>query len=248
MSNNPNYHNWNNIQPGQDYTQDAGAVASKTFMTQVFGWMSGALVITALTSYLFGMIPSLTDLLINYETHSLSALGWITMFAPLAFVVLLIAGINRLPFPLLILAWLLYSAVNGMSLSFIFLIYDLGSIGTIFFIAAGMFGIMAVMGWITKADLSGFGRIMMMGLMGIVIASIVNWFMQSSGLYYIISFVGVLVFTGLTAYDVQKLKLIGADMKDSNTAARQSILGALTLYLDFINLFLMLLRLLGNRR
>lgn len=244
--NNQNYHNWNNIQPGQDTSVDAGAVASKTFMTQVFGWMSGALIITALTSYLFGMVPSLTALLINES--GLTILGWIVMFAPLAFVLLLVAGINKLPFPLLIASWLAYSAVTGMSISFIFLIYQLGSIGTVFFIAAGMFGTMAVMGWITKADLSGFGRIMMMGLIGIVIASVVNWFMQSEGLYYIISFVGVLVFTGLTAWDVQKLKQIGAGMTDSNTAARQSILGALTLYLDFINLFLFLLRLLGSRK
>lgn len=246
--NQQNYHNWNNIQPGQDTTQDAGAVASKTFMTQVFGWMSGALIITAITSYLFGMVPSLANLLVNSEGTSFSVLGWIVLLAPLAFVFLLIAGVNKLPFPLLVAAWLTYSAVTGMSLSFIFLVYDLGSIGTVFFIAAGMFGTMAVMGWITKADLSGFGRIMMMGLIGILIASVVNWFMQSEGLYYIISFVGVLVFTGLTAWDVQKLKNIGAGMTDSNTAARQSILGALTLYLDFINLFLFLLRLLGNRK
>lgn len=244
--NNQNYHNWNNIQPGQDTTVDAGAVASKTFMTQVFGWMSGALIITALTSYLFGMVPSLTEMLFN--EYGMTILGWIVMLAPFAFVLLLVMGINKLPFPLLIASWLVYSGVTGMSLSFIFLIYDLGSIGTVFFIAAGMFGTMAVMGWITKADLSGFGRIMMMGFIGIMIASVVNWFMQSEGLYYIISFVGVLVFTGLTAYDVQKLKNIGAGMTDSSTAARQSILGALTLYLDFINLFLFLLRLLGSRK
>ncbi len=243
---NQNYHNWNNIQPGQDTTVDAGAVASKTFMAQVFGWMSGALVITGIMSYIFGMVPSLTALLFN--EYGMTVLGWIVMFAPLGFVLLLVAGVNKMPFPLLVISWMVYSAVTGMSLSFIFLIYDLGSIGTVFFIAAGMFGTMAVMGWITKADLSGFGRIMMMGLIGIVIASVVNFFMQSEGLYYIISFVGVLVFTGLTAYDVQKLKNIGAGMTDSNTAARQSILGALTLYLDFINLFLFLLRLLGNRK
>lgn len=243
---NPNYHNWNNIQPGQDYTQDAGAVASKAFMTQVFGWMSGALIITAIAAYLFGNVPSLTRLLAD-ET-GFTVLGWVVMFAPLGLVFLLVMGVNKMPFPLLITSWLLYSAVNGMSLWFIFAYYDLGSISTVFLIAAGMFGTMAVMGWITKADLSGFGRIMMMGLIGIVIASLVNFFMQSNTLSYIISFVGVAVFTGLTAYDVQKLKQIGAAQSDSNTAARQSILGALTLYLDFINLFLFLLRLLGGRK
>lgn len=242
---NQNYHNWNQMQT--DTTSvDSGAVASKSFMTQVFGWMAGALVVTGLTSFLFGMVPALTEMLFN-ET-GMTILGWIVLFAPIGFVILLVAGVNKMPFPLLVLSWLVYSAVNGMSLSFIFLIYDLGSIGTVFFIAAGMFGTMAVMGWITKADLSGFGRIMMMGLVGIVIASVVNLFMQSEGMSYIISFIGVLVFTGLTAYDVQKLKQIGAAQSDSNTAARQSILGALTLYLDFINLFLFLLRLLGNRK
>lgn len=249
--NNQNYHNWNNIQPGQDTSVDAGAVASKTFMTQVFGWMSGALIITAITSYLFAFVPQLTELIFKSyqgEVVGFNITGWIVMFAPILFVVLIVAGVNRLPFPLLIGAFLLYSALTGMSLSVLFFRYELGSIGTVFFIAAGMFGTMAVMGWITKADLSGFGRIMMMGLIGIVIASVVNWFMRSDGLSYIISFVGVLVFTGLTAWDVQKLKNIGAGMTDSNTAARQSILGALTLYLDFINLFLFLLRLLGNRK
>lgn len=244
--NNQNYHNWNQMQTNTTST-DAGAVASKTFMTQVFGWMSGAMVITALTSYLFGMVPELTELLFDYES-GMTILGWIVMFAPLAFVLLIMAGINKMPFPLLVGSFLLYSAVNGMSFSFIFLIYDLGSIGSTFLIAGGMFAVMAVMGWITKADLSGFGRIMMMGLIGIVIASIVNMFMRSEGMSYIISFIGVAVFTGLTAYDVQKLKQLGATQSDGSTAARLSILGALTLYLDFINLFLFLLRLLGNRK
>ena len=111
-----------------------------------------------------------------------------------------------------------------------------------------MFGTMAIMGYITKADLSGFGRIMMMGLIGIIIASVVNMFMQSEGMNYIISFIGVAVFTGLTAYDVQKLKQLGATQTDGTTAAKLSIMGALTMYLDFINLFLFLLRLLGNRK
>lgn len=245
MSNNTNYNNWNQMQTDTT-TMDAGAVASKTFMTQVFGWMSGALIITALTSYLFGMVPELTSLLIS-ET-GFTVLGWIVMFAPLAFVLLISTGVNRMPFPLLVLSFLVYSAITGMSLSFIFLVFELGSIGATFLVAAGMFGTMAVMGFITKADLSGFGRIMMMGVIGIIIASVVNFFMQSEGLYYIISFVGVALFTGLTAYDVQKLKMIGAQAGDGQAAARLSIMGALTLYLDFINLFMFLLRIMGSRK
>jgi uncharacterized protein len=248
--NNQNYHNWNQMQTNTTQV-DAGAVASKTFMTQVFGWMSGALIITALTSYLFGMVPELTSLL--YETFDgklvgFKGLGWIVMFAPLAFVFLISFGFEKLSTPVLIASFLAYAAVTGMSLSTIFLRYDLGSIGATFFIAAGMFGTMAVMGWITKADLSGFGRIMMMGLIGLAIAMTVNFFLHSSGLRYVISFVGVAVFTGLTAWDVQKLKNLGAETGGSDMAGRLSILGALTLYLDFINLFLFLLRLMGNRK
>lgn len=243
--NNQNYHNWNQMQTNTTQV-DAGAVASKTFMTQVFGWMAGALMITALTSYLFGMVPQLIALLIG-ET-GFTPLGWIVMFAPLAFVMLISFGIQKLPMPLLIGAFLLYSAVNGMSLSFIFLVFDIGSIGATFLVAAGMFGTMAVMGWITKADLSGFGRIMFMGLIGILIASVVNMFLGSQMMDYIISFIGVAVFTGLTAWDVQKLKNLGAETGGSDAAGRLSILGALTLYLDFINLFLFLLRLMGNRK
>lgn len=245
MNQNPNYHNWNQMQTDTT-TVDAGAVASRTFMTQVFGWMSGALIISALTSYLFGMVPALTELLIGRE--GLTPLGWITMFAPFAFVLLISFGVNRLPFPLLVGSFLLYSAVTGMSLSFIFLIYDMGSIGATFFVAAGMFATMAVMGFITKADLSGFGRIMMMGLIGLCIAMLVNFFMQSEMIDYLISFGGVAIFTGLTAWDVQKLKNIGAQTNGDQMAARLSILGALTLYLDFINLFLFLLRLMGSRK
>lgn len=245
MNSNQNYHNWNQMQTNTT-TVDAGAVASKTFMTQVFGWMSGALIITALASYLFGMVPELTALLIN-ET-GFTILGWIVMFAPLGFVILISAGFDRLPFPLLVGAFLLYSAVTGMSLSFIFLVFDIGSIGATFLVSAGMFGVMAVMGFITKADLSGFGRILMMGVFGIFIVMIVNWFMQSEMMGYIISLIGVVVFTGLTAYDVQKLKQIGAQTGDGAMAARLSIMGALRLYLDFINIFMFLLRLMGSRK
>jgi FtsH-binding integral membrane protein len=137
----------------------------------------------------------------------------------------------------------------GMSLSFIFLIYTLGSIYLTFAIAAGMFGIMAVAGYTTKTDLTKFGSLMIMGLIGIIIASVVNYFMKSGTMDYIISFLGVLIFTGLTAYDVQKLKRIGSgSMYGDENYKKLMIMGALTLYLDFINLFLFLLRFFGNRK
>jgi hypothetical protein len=136
----------------------------------------------------------------------------------------------------------------GMSLSFVLLIYTAASVYMTFAITAGMFGIMAVTGYTTKTDLTKFGSIMMMGLVGIIIAMVVNMFLHSSTLEYIISIIGVLVFTGLTAYDVQKLKRIGTTEMDQVNMRKMSIMGALTLYLDFINLFLFLLRFLGNRR
>jgi FtsH-binding integral membrane protein len=142
-----------------------------------------------------------------------------------------------------------YALFTGMSLSFIFVIYTMGSIASTFLIAAGMFGAMAVVGYTTKTDLTSFGKIMMMGLIGILIASLVNFFLKSDAMSYVISTIGVLVFTGLTAYDVQKLKRIGAGIEYGNQmASKLSIMGALSLYLDFINIFLYLLRLFGSRR
>ena len=135
-----------------------------------------------------------------------------------------------------------------MSLSFILIVYTAASVYKTFAITAGMFGIMAVTGYTTKTDLTKFGSIMFMGLIGIIIAMVANFFLKSSMLEYIISVIGVLVFTGLTAYDVQKLKRIGSQTLDAGNTRKLAIMGALTLYLDFINLFLFLLRLLGDRR
>jgi FtsH-binding integral membrane protein len=183
------------------------------------------------------------------EEGKMSMLGWVVMLAPLGFVLLMSFAFNRLSYATLIILFITYAALVGISMSFILLAYTLSSVFLTFAITAGMFGTMAVVGYTTKTDLTSFGKIMMMGLVGIIIATIVNMFMQSSMLHYIISYVGVAVFTGLTAYDVQKLKMIGEGTTygEENTK-KLSILGALTLYLDFINLFLMLLRLFGDRR
>jgi FtsH-binding integral membrane protein len=159
---------------------------------------------------------------------------------------------NRLSTGLLTLFFIAYSVATGISLSFILLLYTSGSVIGCFAAASAMFGIMAFMGYTTDKDLTSFGRILTMGLIGIVIASLINMFLGSSGLEYIISIVGVAVFTGLTAYDVQTLKRIGAGLEYEGTnntqVSKLAIMGALRLYLDFINLFLMLLRLFGNRR
>ncbi|MCE2773351.1 MAG: Bax inhibitor-1/YccA family protein [Bacteroidetes bacterium] len=247
MSNIQNSFNFNN----SNTFGTSSETAVKTFMIQVFAWMSGALMITALTSYLFGNISSLLSVLYRIDGDAIigmTPIGWAVVFAPLALVMVMSFAFNKLSFPALVGVFMLYSAVNGMSLSTIFLRYEMSLIGVAFAITAGMFGVMAVMGFVTKADLSKFGSILFMGLIGIVIASLVNMFVGSSTLDYIISFVGVAVFTGLTAYDVQTLKNIATGNEYGEaTMSKLAVMGALRLYLDFINLFLMILRLLGRR-
>ena len=221
---------------------------AKTFIAGVFGWMFLALGITAITSWLFASSPELMARLYNAQ-GGMTLLGWIVMLAPIGFVIWLSAGFNRMSASSMVLVFVAYSILMGMSLSFIFLAYTGTSIATTFMITAGMFGVMAFLGYTTKTDLTRFGSIMMMGLIGIIIASVVNMFLHSSGMDYIISFLGVLIFTGLSAYDVQKLKRIGAGMVEgAENTRKMTIMGALTLYLDFINLFLFLLRFFGNRR
>lgn len=228
----------------------AGAVA-KTFMSQVFLWMTLAMVVTAVTAYLFAGSKELIGSLFNPETGGLSGLGWVVTLAPLGFVLLMSFGFQRLSPAIMTLLFISFSVLMGMSLSFILIVYTAASVYKTFAVAAGMFGVMAFLGYTTKTDLTRFGSIMMMGLIGIIIAMVVNMFLKSGTMDYIISIIGVLVFTGLTAYDVQKLKRIGAgigvEMSDPN-ARKLSIMGALTLYLDFINLFLFLLRFLGDRK
>lgn len=220
---------------------------SKTFMSNVFSWMFGALVVTGITAYMFANTESLLRLLVT-ET-GMSPLGWIVTFAPLGFVLIMSLGYNRLSAQALVILFVIFGVLMGMSLSFIFLIYTSGSIFLTFFITAATFGLMAVLGYTTKTDLTKFGSFLMMALIGIVIASIVNFFLKSQTMDYIISIIGVLVFTGLTAYDVQKLKRIGAGIEmGTESAMKLTIMGALTLYLDFINLFLFLLRFLGDRK
>lgn len=232
----------------QQGTQDI--TVAKSFMTQVFGWMALAMVITAVTAFMFAGSESLMRSLINVETGGMTGLGWVVTLAPIGFVLLMSFGFQRLSPATLTLLFVAFSVLMGMSLSFILLIYTAASVYKTFAVAAGMFGLMAVMGYTTKTDLTKFGSIMMMGLFGILIAMLINFFLQSPMMDYIISLLGVLIFTGLTAYDVQRLKRIGAGSGEygSENTRKLSILGALTLYLDFINLFLFLLRFLGDRK
>jgi len=227
-------------------------VASKTFMSNVFLWMFIGLGLSSAFAFLFTLNLEWLFYLINESTGKLNILGWAVMLAPLGFVMLMSFSFSRLSPTAITLLFLAYSAINGISFSFILLAYTAGSVLTCFLSSAAMFGVMAFMGYTTNKDLTSFGRIMMMGLIGIVVASIINFFMKSATMDYIVSFIGVMVFTGLTAYDVQKLKRIGSGLEYEGVGAAEvkklSILGALNLYLDFINIFLFLLRLFGGKR
>lgn len=221
---------------------------SQTFLASVFGWMFLALAITAVTSWMTATSQQLIDAMYS-KAGGMTILGWVIMLAPLGLVFLLTGRINKMAASTMALLYVLFSVLMGMSLSSVLLIYTGASIAKTFLITSGMFGFMAVLGYTTKTDLTRFGNILLMAVVGLFIAMIVNMFMHSSGLDYLISFMGVLIFTGLTAYDVQKLKRIGAGMVEGvENTRKMTIMGALSLYLDFINLFLFLLRFFGNRQ
>ena len=219
---------------------------SKSFVSNVFAYMALALAISGALAYLFGTTELGESL--GSLSEGMTILGWVVMLAPLAFILVMNFGFNKMSFTTLLAVFLGYAAVMGMSLSFIFLIYDPAVITKVFFITAGLFGAMAFIGYTTKTDLTKFGGILMMAVIGLVIASVVNMFMKSSQMDYIISCVGVLVFTGLTAYDVQKIKRIGAGVEFGTAeASKLALMGALNLYLDFVNLFMFLLRVFARR-
>jgi FtsH-binding integral membrane protein len=234
-----------NLSGSGTYNQASSNV--KTFMSNVFSWMFLALIVTSVAAWWFASDLTLLRMLVT-EEGKMSILGWVVMLAPLGFVLLMSFAFNRLSYTTLIILFITYATLVGISMSFILLAYTLSSVFLTFAITAGMFGTMAVVGYTTKTDLTSFGKIMMMGLVGIIIATIVNMFMQSSMLNYIISYVGVAVFTGLTAYDVQKIKRIGAGVEFGTAeASKLALMGALSLYLDFVNLFMFLLRVFARR-
>jgi len=230
-----------------------GAV-SKKFFANVFTWMFVALAISTLAAYFINSSLEAQSYLINQETGGRTTLGTVAMFAPLALVLLMGAGFNRLSFGALVGVFILFASLLGISLSYILVVYNIGSVVGCFAAATGIFGIMAVLGYTTDVDLSKFGPILMVGLVGLIIASVVNWFLQSAQFDYIMSFFGVALFTALTAYDVQKIKRIGLGIEangDQVIAAdsqKLAIMSALTLYLDFLNIFLFLLRIFGGRK
>ena len=217
----------------------------RSYMLKVYNYMGLGLVVTGLVAYFTSQWAMSSPA--NAELLYGSPLAWVLMLSPLAFVLVLSFGINKLSVPAAQATFWAFAAVMGLSLSSIFLVYTGASIAKVFFITAATFGAMSLYGYTTKRDLTGMGNFLMMGLIGIIIASIVNIFMQSSMMDFVISVIGVLIFTGLTAYDTQKIKESYSNAFSSETLAKGAIMGALSLYLDFINLFMMLLRLFGNR-
>lgn len=233
---------------GKETEMHEEGVLVKNFLERVYTYMTAALAISGITAWWFGTSPALMNYLITPEGGN-TMLGWVVMLAPLGLVLLMGFGIKRLSSTAMLGVFLLFSLLMGMSLSYIFIAYSSASITTTFFVTAGTFAIMSVVGYTTQTDLSKFGSILMMALVGIIIAMVVNWFLQSSTLDYIISGIGVLVFTGLTAYDTQKLKRIGTVVDaESEEGSKLALMGSLSLYLDFVNLFLFLLRFLGGGR
>lgn len=215
------------------------------YISQVFGWMSCGLLLTAFVAWYSAQTPAILQLLFS---NQLTFFGLIITQLVLVFV--LSGMVTTLSGSLATTLFMLYSMLTGLTLSSVFILYTSSSIASTFVVTSGMFGIMTVYGYTTKRDLSSFGNLLFMALIGIILASVVNMWLKNTALMWIITYVGVLIFVVLTAYDTQKLKSIGASLStsDQDTLRKYSIIGALTLYLDFINLFLMMIRVFGNRR
>ncbi|XTZ37155.1 Bax inhibitor-1/YccA family protein [Salmonella enterica] len=231
--------------PRSDSLVQPGRSALQTYMAQVYGWMTCGLLLTAFVAWYAANSEQVMALVFSSRVTFFGLI-----IAQLAVVFVLSGLIHKLSPGVATTLFMLYSALTGLTVSSILLIYTAQSIAATFVVTAGMFGAMSLYGYTTKRDLSGFGNMLFMGLIGIILASLVNFWLKSEALMWVVTYIGVVVFVGLTAYDTQKLKNIGQEMDISDSAQlrKYSILGALTLYLDFINLFLMLLRIFGNRR
>jgi len=215
----------------------------RAYMLGVYNYMAAGLAVSGIIAYFVSASPTiLTTIYTN------TALTWFVMLAPLAFILALSFGIQKMKASTVQALYWAFAITMGISLSSIFVVYTSASIARVFFITAATFGAMSLYGYTTKKDLTGWGSFLFMGLIGIIIASVVNFFMASAALDFAISVIGVLVFVGLTAYDTQKIRNEYSELDSREVATKKSVFGALRLYLDFINLMLMLLRLFGSRR
>ena len=214
----------------------------RSYMLRIYNYMATGLGLTGLTAYMVAITPSLFNAIYGTPFY------WLVALAPLGFVFYLSARLHKISFSTAQTVFWIFSGVMGLSMAYIFIAFTGASIARVFFITAGTFAGMSLYGYTTKKDLSGWGSFLFMGLIGIIIASIVNIFLKSPMLYYVISWVGVLVFVGLTAYDTQRIKEMYYASDHPEISGKKAIMGALKLYLDFINLFIMLLHLFGQRR
>jgi FtsH-binding integral membrane protein len=222
-------------------TPAAVDVGLRQYMLRVYNYMAGGLALTGAVAY----AAAAGGL---YQAILGTPIYWVVLFAPLALVMLLSFRIERMGLGAAQLTFWAYAGLVGLSLAGIFLVYTDVSIARVFFITAGTFGAMSLYGYTTRVDLTRFGSLLFMGLIGIVIASLVNMFLVSSALQFAISVIGVVVFVGLTAWDTQRIKTIYVEGDDATIAGKKAIMGALALYLDFLNLFLLFMQLFGNRR
>ena len=247
--------NYNDNNPMSYSARDAKVssydMGLRAYMLKVYNYMTSALAITGIFAYLAATWQPLTEaLFVKHGNHyGVTGLGMVVEFAPLAFVLIMSFGLNRLSFATLQAMFWGFSAIMGLSLGSILLIYTGASVFKAFFITAIVFGSMSIWGYSTKKDLTGMGHFLIMGLYGIIIASFVNLLMHSTGMDFVISILAVIIFTGLTAYDTQQIKAFYyATAGDATAAGKSAIMGALNLYLDFINLFIEMVRFFGDRR
>lgn len=231
----------------RSYSRERELEASAAFsalMQKTYLWMAMALAITGLTAYVVATNPILMGLMFQYPNAI-----WLFFIAEIGLVIALSAAIEKLSLPVATLMFILYAVLNGVTFSTLFYVYTMGSLASTFFVTAGTFAAMSAVGFFIRKDLSAIGKILIMALIGIIIATVVNIFLGSQGLDMIVTYLGVLIFVGLTAYDTQKIKKMFLMAPDASAHTQKyAVLAALTLYLDFINLFLYLLRLFGNRK
>ncbi len=222
--------------------------ATASFMSSVFTYMTGALAISGVLAYVFAHSAGLLSMIVSQQ-GGLTLFGWVATLSPLIFVLVMNFGLEKLSSTALLGLFIAFAGMMGISLSTIFLTYAAGTIYQTFAITAVTFGVMALLGYTTSTDLTKFGSLLMMAVVGLIIAMVVNMFLGSALMDYIISIFGVFIFTGLTAYDTQRLKRIGSGEEyGAENRNKLAIMGSLSLYLNFINLFLFLLRLLGGGR
>src|SRR5688572_29279102 len=224
------------------YESRTDSVTLVQFFNSVYAWMASGVALTAVVAWWVSTQPQLSQLFMGPAR-------WVLLIVQIGLVIAIVGAVNKISTGVATILFMLYSALMGLTLSVIFHIYAAPIIATTFGVTAGMFAAVSIYGFVTKRDLTRLGSLLFMALIGLVLASIVNIFWANPVLYWIVTYAGVLIFVGLTAYDTQKLKIIAIQTADNpSMAARLAISGALTLYLDFINLFLFMLRILGDRR